>query len=94
MKNSMSLNSKAIVSSKGQVVIPRVLRKKLGIHAGNELLFNMRADGVIEIRQLERSIDMFFGRCKDNHEPPANIDEAIAQAMVENDPFIWKEGRN
>ena len=93
MKNSMSLNSKAIVSSKGQVVIPRVLREKMGIHAGNELLFKIRADGVIEIRQLERSIDMFFGRCKDDDGlSPVNVDEAVAQAIIDNDQASINEG--
>lgn len=88
MKIAVSVNSKAIVSSKGQVVIPRVLREKLGIHAGNELLFKARPDGVIEIRQLERSIEMFFGRCKRSHESPMSIEEidaAIGQAVIEND---------
>lgn len=86
MKSASTLNGKAIVSSKGQIVIPKMLRIKLGIHAGNELLFKARSDGVIELRQVERSIDMFFGRCKqENQTALKDIDEAIMQAVIEND---------
>jgi AbrB family looped-hinge helix DNA binding protein len=88
MKSAITMNSKAIVSSKGQVVIPRKLREKVGIYTGNELLFKARPDGVIEIRRLTRSIDMFFGRCKRKNESSLSIkdiDAAIMQAIIEND---------
>lgn len=87
MKSAITTNNKAIVSSKGQVVIPKALREKLGIHAGNELLFNARPDGIIEIKPVARSIEMFFGRCKRNNEVPMSIeemDEAISQAVSQN----------
>lgn len=88
MRSVNATNNKAIVSSKGQIVIPKTLRVKLGIHAGNELLFKVRADGVIEIRQVARSIEMFFGRCKRKNVRPLSlddIDQAIMQAVSEND---------
>ncbi len=88
MKSSITANNKAIVSSKGQVVIPKALRDKLGIHAGNELLFKVRADGVIEIKPVTRSIEMFFGRCKQANEEPMTIEEmdaAIAEAVAKDD---------
>lgn len=97
MKNAITMNNKAIVSSKGQVVIPKAVREKLGIHAGNELLFKTRSDGVIEIRQIERSIDMFFGRCKRAHEPPMSIedmDKAIMEAVIESDIKTSNEEEN
>lgn len=88
MKTEISTQSanKAIVSSKGQVVIPMEVRKKLGIHVGHELYFIIRPDGVIEIKQTKRSINMFFGRCKRKHEKPMTIkqmDEAIMKAVSE-----------
>lgn len=91
MKHAMHVNSKVIVSSKGQVVIPRILREKLGIHAGNELLFKVRADGVIEIKPLQRSIKMFFGRCRRAKEAPMSVedmDAAIMRAVMDNDRGI------
>lgn len=87
MKSAITANNKAIVSSKGQVVIPKMLRKKLGIHAGNELLFKVRHDGVIEIKLAGRSLDAFFGRCKRNEAPMSieDMDKAIMQAVDEDD---------
>lgn len=86
MKSAMLLSDKAIVSSKGQVVIPYALRIKLGIHAGNELLFTVRLDGVMEIKPVKRSIEMLFGCCKREHESPMSIrdmDDAIMKAVTE-----------
>lgn len=88
MKSAMITNNKAIVSSKGQVVIPKILREKFGIHAGNELLFKARSDGVIEMKPVGRSIEMFFGRCKQASKTPMSVkemDEAIMQAVSEED---------
>ncbi len=82
MKSAIAMNSKAIVSSKGQVVIPRILREKLGIHAGNELLFSARKDGILEVKPVERSIEMFFGRCKQVAEPPMSIEDMDAAIMA------------
>jgi AbrB family looped-hinge helix DNA binding protein len=39
-RNSYSLGMKAIVSEKGQVTIPKVLRDKLGLRPGTVLDFN------------------------------------------------------
>lgn len=86
MKSAVLLSDKAVISSKGQVVIPRALRVKLGIHAGNELLFTVRADGVIEMIPVRRSIEVLFGCCKRGHEKPMSIqdmDDAIMKAVSE-----------
>jgi len=40
---------KSIVSSKGQVTIPKKVREALGLHAGDQLSFELREDGVVEI---------------------------------------------
>jgi len=89
MKCAITINNKAIVSSKGQVVIPKLLREKLGIHAGNELLFIIRAtDNILEMRPVKRSIEMFFGRCKRPHKKPMSIkemDEAIMDAVSDSE---------
>src|SRR5260363_312538 len=80
MRNAMSLNSKAIVSSRGQVVIPRALREKLGIHAGEEIFFYVRHDGEIELKRLTRSIEQFCGRCKRvNETMPARSEEHTSE---------------
>ncbi len=86
MKPALLFTDKAVVSSKGQVVIPHALRIKLGIHAGNELLFTIRLDGVVEMKPIKQSIEMFFGCCKRDHEKPMTIremDDAIMKAVSE-----------
>lgn len=78
---------KAIVSSKGQVVIPSSLRKALGIHSGTELIFVIH-DDVLEVRPVKRSIELFFGCCKQKGESPLTVqemDEAIQKAVEEED---------
>lgn len=79
--------AKATVSSKGQVVIPSSLRKALGIHSGTELVFSVH-DDVLEARPVKRSIELFFGCCKQKGEPSLSIpeiDEAIQKAVAEED---------
>jgi AbrB family looped-hinge helix DNA binding protein len=88
MKSAITLNGKAVVSSKGQVVIPKEVRERLGIHAGHELLFTVKEDGTMEVKPMSRSIDMFFGRCERAGEAAMSteeIDAAITQAVIEND---------
>lgn len=88
MKLTTTMHCKATVSSKGQLVIPRKLREILGIHAGLELLLSIRKDGVMEIKPVERSIDMFFGSCKRSNESSMSIsemDDAIEKAVMSNE---------
>lgn len=40
----------ATVTSKGQITIPKEVRKSLGIEAGNRISFQLREDGVVELR--------------------------------------------
>jgi AbrB family looped-hinge helix DNA binding protein len=88
MRSAINLNAKTAVSSKGQVVIPRVFREMLGLHNGSELVFEMQQNGTLAMKPIRRSIDMFFGRCKRKGEPALSItgmDEAIARAVIQND---------
>lgn len=86
MKSAVLFSDKAVISSKGQIVIPYALRVKLGIHTGNELLFTIRADGVVEMMPVKRSIEMLFGCCKRTHEKSMStqdMDDAIMKAVSE-----------
>lgn len=80
------LTSKAVVSTKGQVVIPKAIREKLSIRSGNELLFEITANNEIYIKPLKSNIDSLFGCCKtsDNTMSIADIDAAIAEAVMQN----------
>jgi len=41
--------SSAIITSKGQITVPKSVRDALGVEAGDRLTFRTRDDGVIEI---------------------------------------------
>ena len=80
------MTQKAILSSKGQVVIPKELRSKLGLHSGSELVIKLRNDAVLELKPLHKSIKNFFGKGKKRAlGKKIDVDLAIAQTVKDND---------
>lgn len=81
------MNTKAILSSKGQVVIPKNMRNQLGLHSGSEFAISVKKRGVIELKPIARNIKDFFGKGKSASrlESTYDIDELIMQAVIEND---------
>ncbi|MDQ3031702.1 MAG: AbrB/MazE/SpoVT family DNA-binding domain-containing protein [Myxococcota bacterium] len=58
----MKASAHATVTSKGQVTIPREVRERLGIRAGDRLLFAVGSDGAVEVRKVaSRSLDDLVG---------------------------------
>lgn len=47
----------ATVTSKGQVTLPKALRKALGIDAGSRIRFTVRADGKAQVEKVAYSLD-------------------------------------
>ncbi|MFY9589268.1 AbrB/MazE/SpoVT family DNA-binding domain-containing protein [Rickettsia endosymbiont of Halotydeus destructor] len=80
------MNNKVIVSSKGQVVIPKNIRTKLGLHSGSELIINYKNNKVLELYPIQKNIDKFFGKGKHRvQNEKVDIDKAISIAVIEND---------
>ena len=77
--------TKATVSSRGQLVIPKEIRDACGIVTGTEILIRTREDGVIELKALKRNVTDLFKNRGAPEGPPTVIDEAIAAAIAEND---------
>ena len=50
------LSSRAKVTSKGQITIPSALRKRMGIVAGDSLLFKTRGKEVLVVPQRRESV--------------------------------------
>ncbi len=81
-----------VLSTKGQIVIPRVLREVAGLAAGVRLIMQMREDGIIEIRPFRRRIDETFGMLilgKNKSRSPKRVsdkeDEKIMKMVAEED---------
>ena len=83
------MNAKAILSSKGQLVIPKTLRTKLGLHSGSELIIALKNNSSLEIYPIKKDITKFFGlgkrRIKNKVMSIEDIDNAIAKAVTQND---------
>jgi antitoxin PrlF len=88
MQTQYKHSLKATVSSKGQFVIPKKLRESLGLHAGTEMVIIVKKDGSLELSPVKRTIDMFFGRCKNSPQKSISvedIDSLIMQTVLEED---------
>jgi AbrB family looped-hinge helix DNA binding protein len=77
------------LSSKGQVVIPKILRERLGLHPGSELLIRLKGKDVLEFKPIQRHISEMFGKGAPYvaDQPPMSVedmDSAIAQAVMKN----------
>ena len=70
------------VSSKGQIVIPRAIRKKLGFKGGEKLLV-LTCDGDIVLRKTkELSLDEITERIEEvTKEEGIDVDKLVAEAV-------------
>ena len=81
------MDVKTVVSAKGQVVIPKLVRDTMGLHSGSEFIIHLRDDSVLEFKQVKKNLANFFGmgaRRKGFKATPVNVDEAIAEAIADN----------
>lgn len=79
---------KARLSSKGQLVIPRALRKALGLRSGTEFTFRVEPDGDIVLHSGKPSLERFFGagkRYAKKNLTVRRMDKLIMQAVRELD---------
>jgi AbrB family looped-hinge helix DNA binding protein len=82
------VNTKGILSSKGQLIIPKPLRSKLGLHYGSEIAIELKDNNIIELRPLKKNINGFFGLGKNKSNQVMSIEEidgAISKAVIDND---------
>jgi AbrB family looped-hinge helix DNA binding protein len=70
--------SKATLTSKGQVTVPREIRERLGLSAGDKLLFEVE-DGSIRLKVLKsRSLGELQGSLPAKHPYPGKEGEREA----------------
>ena len=82
---SITPATKIVVSSRGQLVIPKEARDACGIRGGSEILVKTREDGVIELRPLRRNVAEIFKGLSPVKGSAVRVDEAIADAVEDND---------
>ena len=78
------MDTKIIVSSKGQVVIPKYMRENMGLHFGSELRLYLRDDHVLELQPIQRNITQFFGQGAARSISYIDVDQAIEKAVYDN----------
>ncbi|MBN8523530.1 MAG: AbrB/MazE/SpoVT family DNA-binding domain-containing protein [Rickettsiales bacterium] len=82
------MNTKGVLSPKGQLITPKPLRSKLGLHSGSEIAIELKRNNIIELRPLRKGINRFFGLGKNEFNKRMSIEEmdmAISKAVIDND---------
>lgn len=77
---------KALVTSKGQVTIPLMIRTKAKIVPGSLLDFQIEEDGTLKVSTLNQEISQLKGIVKSKRRKPASVAEmkkAIRDAAKE-----------
>jgi len=70
------------ISSKGQIVIPREVRKKLGVKGGEKLLVLTRDGDIVLRKTKELSLDDIAERIeKVTREESIDVDKLVAEAV-------------
>jgi len=81
------MSVKAILSSKGQLVIPKHIRILLGLHSGSEVNMELKHNNVLELHPVKNDIRDFFGRGKSKVKNKVmtieEMDVAIMKAISE-----------
>jgi AbrB family looped-hinge helix DNA binding protein len=86
---SIVMHAKTILSSKGQLIIPKFLRSKLGLHLGSEIMIELKQNDTLELRPMRKDIKIFFGLGKNKAKTKImsieDMDNAIGKAVTDND---------
>lgn len=65
----------ATLTSKGQVTIPKRVRKSLGLQSGDRIAFVIRGDSEVSLKPLNKSVDEVFGKLHDPDQAPRTVEE-------------------
>jgi AbrB family looped-hinge helix DNA binding protein len=83
------MNFKTVLSSKGQMIIPKKIRSILGLHTGSKLILKLE-DNNLQVVPIKKDISSFFGMGKKKgiqFETIEDINKSIEQAVIENDKY-------
>ncbi len=75
----------ATLTSKGQITIPSIVRKKLHLHTGDKIDFSLVGEHEVLMRPVVKNVDTVFGCLKQAnngiHATVDEMDEAIGERM-------------
>lgn len=74
----------ATVTSKGQITIPKQVRDRLELNAGDQLDFTVLEDGTVRVRKRALGVDDLFGAFAHRADRVVSVQEmdaAVADAM-------------
>ena len=52
----------ALITSKGQITIPKAVRDSLGLNPGDRVAFEMHGSSEVVLKPLTKSLDEVFGK--------------------------------
>jgi len=65
----------ATVTSKGQITIPKSIRRTLHLNSGDKVAFVMHSDGEALLKPVTKSVDEVFGRLHQRGRPALSVDQ-------------------
>ncbi len=63
------------ISSKGQVTVPRDIRERLGLQAGDKVAWSMLSNGTVVLRPRTRRLVDLVGTLTQSGQPGVSVDE-------------------
>ncbi len=78
----------ATLTNKGQITIPKAVRKTLGLQPGDKLEFTVNRQGEIACRAVTRKVDDVFGKLHKPGRKPVSVkamDETIKRRLKERE---------
>jgi AbrB family looped-hinge helix DNA binding protein len=67
--------SEATLTVKGQVIVPREIRNRLGLKSGDKVAFTMLSDGTVVVRPKTRRLTDLVGSLTRRGQPSALVEE-------------------
>lgn len=75
------LEATIVLSSKGQIVIPKEMRTSANLHDGEKMLIRVRKDNVIELVPMKKNVDELFSIFPKAYEKNRIDDDTLIRSL-------------
>jgi antitoxin PrlF len=75
VKKEFRMSEPTTMSSKGQVTIPRDVRERLGLQAGDKIAWSLLSNGTVVVRPKTRRLADLVGMLTSSAQPGVTIEE-------------------